>query len=313
MAPRATTTATKAAGGQQAVLGADNSALAKVAPAGLVTVDELDGFELVDGDDDGLSEVDGEDLKLSLKLWNMKGVDPVTKRQIPADVFFDTVTESTSETLDLVLLDLRKSNEWRDFVEAEKKSYVRCRSADRVTGTMQDGTERPCKQCPDAEWYTNEEGKKKRHCGPIYSVAAVEVETQQLCVLRFKSTSLSVIKAHLNRHHLGRRVINGQRKNYPLFAFTVRLTLKMDEGGVYSVPSIERTGICSRDLIGSAAENARFYRDTLSKHLDRLADKHDVDAGPSDSTRGGDTSFNPADFVDAPGETVPAGADFSHE
>lgn len=298
---------------QQALLGgASSTELATVDPAAtsaLVTHDELDGLD--DYGDDGLSQVDGDDLKLSLKIWNMKGIDPVTKRQIPADVFFDTVTETTSEHLDVVLLDLRKSREWREFLEAEKKSVIHCRSADRITGTMEDGTQRYCEGCPEAQWATTDEGKRKQRCGPVYSVAAVEVETQQLCVLRFKSTSLSVIKAHLNRHHLGRRVVAGQRKNYPLFAFKVRLSLKMDSGGLYALPSIERTGICSPDLIRSAAESAKFYRDTLSKHLDKLAER---DVEPAADAGGGDTSFDPSQFVDAPGETVGgAAAGFSHE
>ena len=149
---------------QQALLGgASSTELATVDPAAtsaLVTHDELDGLD--DYGDDGLSQVDGDDLKLSLKIWNMKGIDPVTKRQIPADVFFDTVTETTSEHLDVVLLDLRKSREWREFLEAEKKSVIHCRSADRITGTMEDGTQRYCEGCPEAQWATTDEGKRKQ-------------------------------------------------------------------------------------------------------------------------------------------------------
>ena len=304
--------ATKTKNEQQTLGGGTGTGLATTTQAstGLATMpqsaDDLALAGLFDGEDigdDGLSEIGGEDLKIPLKVWNMKGVDATTKRKIPEDVFYDTVTETTTDTLDLVLLDLRKTNEWRSYIEAEKKSVIHCRSNDRVRGEMTETHEvRDCATCPDAQWKKDEKGKPTKNCGAVYSVAALDTATSSLCLLRFKKTSLNAIKSHLNKNHLGRRVLpGGKRGNWPLFAFTVRARLRMDEGGVYSHIELERTGICTAELLRAAVEAKSFFSEFAAKNLDRLAEK-DLEAGGEQAA---DTSFDPAKLVvDAKGEST---------
>lgn len=314
------TKATAKAGQGQQQLG-ETTALATTSPAGALSTQMsaedaalaalFSGADM-GGIDDGLGQVAPEDIKLALKIWNMKGIDPETKRARPSDVFFDTVTEETSDTLDLVLLDLRKSNEWRTYSDAEKKSTVHCRSRDRVTGTMLDGAtpgmERPCQGCPEAQWTRDDKGKPKRLCGPVYAVAALDVATQQLCVLRFKSTSLSPFKAHLNKHHLGRRIVKGERGNWPLFAFTVRAKLRMDEGGNFAHIDLEKTGNVTPELLQQAVEAKRYYDDVADRYADKLAEK-DLEGGGDAEAPGSHSSQS---FVETQGEVSSAPPPFPH-
>jgi hypothetical protein len=313
MAPKAT--AAKQQQDQQALLGAGSAGLATIETGALAPANDEFDVSTFDGDD-GLSEVDESDIKVPLKVWNMKGIDPATQRQILADTFYDTVTEEISDELVLVFLDLHKSNEWREYIEAEKRTVIHCKSADRVTGTMSDGSQRSCSNCEDAKWRTDSDGKRSRRCQDVHTVAALEVETERLCVLRFKSTSLSPWRQHLNKHHLGRMKDprTGKVKNIQLIANRVKLTLKMAPGGVYAVPMFERLGLCSVELGKTAVSFAEFYKNVARAHLEKQLEKA---VEPGDAGEGGDTSFNPADFVDAPGESVPAGggasSGFSHE
>lgn len=263
--------------------------------------DELAGL----GDDigfdlDGLEEIDGSDIKLPLKVFNMKGTDGAGD-PIPPNVFFDTVTETTKKRLDLVLLTLHKTHLWSAFNSAESRTEIKCRSFDRQTGTMDDGTERPCKGCPDAQWRT-EAGKRTRNCGPVYNVFAIERDTKQPCAIRFKRTSLPVIQAHLNKHHIGRRIVNGKRANYPLFSFAVTASLKMSDDGKYAIPVLERGPVLDRAEIEMAAESAKFVREALLPELAKIEEK-DTDTGGSDSSASGNgAATRSEDFSDAPAD-----------
>lgn len=238
---------------------------------------------------DGLEEVGAEDIKIAVKVFNMKGTDQAGD-PIPANVFFDTVQETTAKAVDAVLLTLHKSNEFRRYDEAAGKSEIVCRSMDRVTGTMNTGEERQCKGCPDAQWRTDPDtGRRTRNCGPVYNVIGIDRETRQPFVIRFKRTSLSPFQQYLNKHFLGRRVIRGQRFNFPLFAFQTQLSLRMSDDKKYSLPVLERGDVLPREEILQCVESAKFYREVILPALEKLADQDD-DTG--DGGRGGDTSFD---------------------
>lgn len=224
--------------------------------------------------DDGLGEIDRDDIRISARVFNMKGTDPKTGRKIPEDAYFDTVDETVSDTIDAALLDLHKSNLYSRFSNAEDRTEIICRSYDRVTGTMQDsGEQRPCKGCPDAEW-RNEvvDGKQKRarNCGPVYNVFAVDRGTGLPFVVRFKRTSLDPIKSYLQKHFIGRRVLpGGKRTNYPLFAFQTRMSCTMDPSGKYALPVLQRGDLLSADEIKAHAEAQRFLREHMLAALDK--------------------------------------------
>lgn len=245
----------------------------------------LEGIDVGDG---GLGEIDQSDIKLPAKVFNMKGTD-ANGDPIPANVFFDTVEETTKKTLDLAFITLHKTNEWREFDEAKKESTIRCRSGDQVVGIMDNGTERRCEGCPDAKWRT-ENGKRTRRCGPVYNVIAMERDTQQPCVIRFKKTSLPVIQGHLQKHHLGKLIVGpGKRANVPLFSYAVFARLEMRDGGKYAVPVLER-GVAplSQAEITSHAASAKFYREHVLAIVEKIADKdQDTQAAAAD-----DTSFD---------------------
>lgn len=261
--------------------------------------------------DDGLTEVGAEDIKLPAKVFNFKGIDP-SGDPIPPNVFYDTITETTARTLDLMLINLHKTNEWREYDEAEGRSKVRCRSFDQVTGVMADsGLVRPCQGCPDAQWTSMEtsDGKTKRtrRCGPVYNVFAAELATRQPCVLRFKRTSLPVIQTYLNKHHIGRRLVAGKRTNWPLFVFHCKASLKMSDDKKYAIPVLEKLEILSREDIAQGAATVQYVKDVLLGELTKIIETDRSDEAAANG--GGDTSFDPdkfaadegKDFVDAPG------------
>jgi hypothetical protein len=254
---------------------------------------------------DGLDEVGSEDIKISARIFNFKGKDPKTGRAIPIDTFFDTVDETTQDTITATLLSLHKTNAWTEYVEAEGKTKTHCKSFDRVTGTMENGAQRPCEDCPDAQW-RNEGGKRKRNCGPVYNVVGIDEEGQKAFLIRFKRTSLDAFKQFLNRYFLGKRVVGGKRANYPLFAFKTIIGLKLSEDGKYSLPVLrceedERNQPIphTREKILDAQEQAKFYNDVMLPVLEKLADK-DTDAGAGE----GGPGFDAKDFLD--GDPKPA-------
>lgn len=242
---------------------------------------------------DGLEEIDNEDIKIPLKVFNMKGTDRAGD-PIPANVFYDTVTEETQKELTGQLLTLTKSNEWREYDEQKGESITHCRSFDRKIGTMRDGNTRACDGCPHAQW-RQQDGKPTRDCGTVYSLLGVDEEEQPF-ILRLKKTSIRPIKTYLNRYFLGKRVVGGKRGNYPLFAFATRVILKMVDGK-YAVPEFERGEVLDREQILRGKENAEFYREVMMPALQRAADT-DRDEGTPASSVSPDTSFNPNEFSD---------------
>lgn len=226
--------------------------------------------------DDGLGELDSRDIKLPTKVWNFKGID--TKGDpIAPNVFYDTVSEEWTRTLDLMLINLHKTNEWREFNNATKKNEVRCRSFDRVKGEMTaDGTIRPCKDCPDAKW-TTENGKRTRRCGEVWNIFAAELGTRQPCVLRFRRTSLPVIQSHVNKHHVGKRVMGNKRTNWPLYSFRVTASLKMVGDEVkYAIPVLEKVGNVTAEELELGAATVPYVKDVLLGELQKVVDAADV-------------------------------------
>ena len=272
--------------GKQQQKDSEQTALATAAAAAELAV--LDGLELAS---DGLDEVGNEDFKIALKVWNMKGTTP-DGEPIPPNVFFDTVDEKSSKTLRLVFLTLHKSKAWQAFDEQSKKMKTFCRSNDRAMGIMEGGTERPCANCPDAQW-RNEGGKRKRNCSDVYSAVALDLDTQQPCTLRFKRTSLPVIQSHLQKHHIGKRVHQGKRENVPFFYYQVNASLKMvGESTKYALPVLERgEAITDPARLQQLASEAQFFRDHILPIMDKLAEKDTGEDSDAAGPAGDDSSF----------------------
>lgn len=276
----------------------------------LHTSDELAGIvDVGEFDTDGLEEVDSTDLKIALKLNNMKGKGP-DGRAIPPDVFFDTVSETTKTHLRVVPLLLHKTNEWKEFNNATNESEMFCSSRDRVTGTMRktlgtltEGTVRPCKECPDHQWRTDPAtNKRSRRCGPVHNVVVIDRDDGQPAIVRFKRTGLPAWQTYLSKHFLGRRVVKGERTNYPLFAFETTIGLEMDDGGKYSMPTFKRGPVLSAEEIRVHARNAAEFRETIVPDLEKIMDK---DKGADSSGGEGGSNLNPADFQDGPAGGAP--------
>ena len=97
-----------------------------------------DFFDNVDVD--GMDDIDGEDIKLAVKLFNMGGVDSKGDSR-KKNVFFDNVTEESQDTIDCVILLTQKTHRWDVFDNAAKETNVICDSKDRRTGTLRETDE----------------------------------------------------------------------------------------------------------------------------------------------------------------------------
>ena len=274
-----------------------------------VVLDELAeaGIELDADAEDGLSEASGEDLKIASKVFNMKGKG-ADGRKIPEDAFYDTIDQTVKDRINAVFLYLHKSNVYSYYDNEDSRTVIVCRSFDRVTGTLEEtGEQRPCKGCPDDEWRT-EGGKRKKNCGAVYNVASLDRDTSMPFWLRFKRTSLPVIKTHLQRHHLGRRIVQGKRVNYPLFAFAVDLSCTMSDDGKYALPVIQRGQVLSSGEMHTCREAAAAIKENVIPMLTAS------DAQVADTVRDADTSFDPETFGgagQAPAGGTGAGDDFT--
>lgn len=269
------------------------SAIAKTesSAAPIAIVDELNGIMGVDGFDDGLGEIEASDVKLAALVFNMKGVDR-SGDPIAPNVFFNTLEETTTKKVSLVLLQLHKSHHYSEFDNAKNETVTHCRSFDRVTGTMADGGTRACNGCPHQEW-RSVEGKRKRDCAEVWNMFGVDRNTQTPVVIRFKKTSQPAIKDYLNKFHIGKRiaVVGGKQKrvNMPLFAFTCEASLKMDDTGKYAVPVLERGEVLPKEEIQAYAVESENVRAYMEKALGQVEAKVTAAEGGSGE---GDASFD---------------------
>ena len=277
------------------VLDAATQSLALDAGDDLAHIEDLDQLNI---EDDGLSEVDSSDIKLSTKVFNFKGMqsngDP-----IQANTFYDTLTEEIDRELHLILIKTHKTNEWREYDAAAKKSNVMCRSFDRLKGVMADGTIRPCQGCPDAEWRAapdaNGRMKRTRRCSPVHNVFAVQVPSLQTCVIRFRKTALKPIQEYVSRHHFMKRKVLDKKtgtlklQNYPLYTYFCTATLKMSEDRQpYAIPVLTRGPELPVQLFKQALEVIKYVNTVLLGELNKIVD------APEPSTDDGDTSFDTA-------------------
>lgn len=266
----------------------------------------------IEFEDDGLGELDGGDYKVAALVLNSKAMDE-RGRAIPPDVFYNTVDETTTEKVDGVLLHLHKTNLFSEFDNVKNEQVTRCRSFDRVVGEMADGTKRPCEGCPDAQWRTTPEGKRTRNCGDVYNMFGVDRATGMPFVYRAKKTSLPIIKQHLQKHHIGRRMVQVKdaetgkivmrRANYPLFAFAVEIKAKMMQNGgtTWAVPVITRGALLSADEMAEHSASQQF----LAKNLAGMFG--DIEKRAEQADGGGDTSFDTASY----GKPDEKGQDFN--
>ena len=247
--------------------------------------------------DDGLSEVTPNDLRTPLKLYNLKQAEGVAR--ITQDAFLDTIDKSVTTELNLVLLELHKSNVYAVFNNRDQRNVTMCSSFDQVTGVWAaDDTTRPCRGCPDAVWRTEVDqktGEKRRTvpCSEVWTVAAFDLDAQRPCFIKFKKTSMDAIRNYLQANHIGKRALpGGRRGNIPLYAYRVRVTIGMHKGGNFAIPAIHRGAVLSPGDLKVMHETALGIRETFRTRLD-IADREAGGMG-GDGGEGADTSFDPA-------------------
>lgn len=276
---------------------------------------EIEGYDQLEIEDDGLGELGIEDVKLPVKIWNAAALDS-DGNPIPKNKFFDTVTEEVQSELNVIPVKDHITNEWREYDEATGKGNVRCASFDRVTGAMDDGTIRKCEGCPDAKWENvqRDDGRMKRtrRCGPVHNVFAAELVGLKPCVIRYKRTSLTVIQNYWSRYHFMQRSVRDKRTgkiskvNYPAFALGCRITLRMSDDKKYAIPVMECLGELPLELIAQGNETCKYVNAVLMSKLPKAVESEMVHATVVDE----DTSFDTSKMGTDGGMGGGAGQDF---
>lgn len=279
---------------------------AALAPVQTTDRDELAAYG-VDADvDDGLGGVGAGDIRLANLQINAKKLDK-NGRQVPADQLYNTLDETVRAEVNAVFLLRRKSNEYSIYHEAEKVYERKCSSRDQVTGTMADGTQRPCRGCPDAAWFTSDQGKRKKNCAEVHRVIGVDRESLQLFSMRFQKSSARVIEQHLAKHHIGRRIAGGKRLNYPLYTFALKISARMAGPKTsHALPVIEHAGVLGREEFELCKSSSEAVASQIDQVLDQAEANEqksgDVGGSDADDSGGGDTSFDAAAYGGGEGQ-----------
>lgn len=262
------------------------------------------GEEFLDDMDDGFGENDAEDQRLGSIVWNSEGErgSGANTFELRKSQFFDTVDETAVEELRLILLYKVKSQLLEERDEAEDRKERLCRSFDRKNG---EPTERAkalypdlswkCDPCPKRVW----DGRNPPACAAVLNVYVLNLETGQPRRMRFLKSSYKPFNDHLNKHHTGKIFMGGRRRNVPLCAYEVKVTLRSKKGkagGLYYVPVFDVVRTLTRDEAMEVSGLARTMREH-EKALREFEDREEPD-----------TSFPPAgsndDFRDDDGATT---------
>ena len=219
----------------------ETTAVATVNPAtDLALPDDL-AQEL--GELNALGELDKDDRPLPIKAYNMKMKDDEGE-WVPKDSFFDTSTEEIVESIDGVLLTIKKTRRNSIYIEGQG-SEILCRSDDMKTGFDQDGKEIECASCHKKNWRRNE----KPECSLVYNFIGVDQATGQPFLVRAKGTSLAPARRYIAKFFTSKlKLKNGQYADLPLFVFKTRLSLEKPDG-TYAVLKMENLGQCSNEEI----------------------------------------------------------------
>jgi len=300
---------------------ADNSATSALAAAPQTEAEQLAAlYGDTKVEDDGLQEADSDDMRLPVIVWNMKGKDPKTNELRRLDEFYDTLNEVSHRQLRVAFVHLHKTRLFSRFNNDTNENVIYCSSKDGVTGRMREkhpdglqlkgprgellpivqGTVRDCKTCPDSDWHQNSAGKNIRNCDPVYGIFAAHLDEQNRptdgFLLRFKRTGLPPLKTHMQKHHLGRRILpNGSRVNVPLYTFACTLTLEISKNGNFATPLITRGEILPKTTIDLLADQAKLFAqvsDIASEAADSQEQRHEAGdnsrAGAGGEMRGDD-------------------------
>jgi hypothetical protein len=178
---------------------------------------------------DSLAEIAPEDRLIAHECFNVKLRDK-EGAWIPANCFFNTVTEEVSEELDAVLLFLKKSRRYVTWDE-EKGSSLVCFSLDLKNGSWQQEPfdARACEACPLQKWGNGRNGTPPK-CKIVWNFVGINLKSSDPFVISAKSTSLKPVKQFVNQYFIGKM----RGKNLPLFCYAVKLKLAQPTG-TYSV------------------------------------------------------------------------------
>jgi len=180
-----------------------------------------------------LEEIDDADKMVPWYFFNnkLKGPDDAW---LASDVFFHSLREDTTETIEATLLFLRKTHRYRLYTEGEGSKTL-CASLDRVEGLWREtGEVLSCADCRYAPLPQNWTNGTPPPCQLIWTLVGFDEANQEPFAINAKATSLTPAKRFLNQHFL--RKFKG--KDLPLFVYRVRIGLTQPTG-TYAVLSFE--------------------------------------------------------------------------
>jgi hypothetical protein len=167
-----------------------------------------------------LAEITPEDRMIPHECFNVKLKDK-NDQWIPANRFFNTVTEEVNEEIDAALLFLKKSRKYVEWDE-DAGSTLMCHSLDLETGNWQEPAEfRRCEICPLQRWTGNGRNSEPPKCKLVWNFVGVNLKNGDPFIVSAKSTSMKPVRQFLNKYYIGK--LRG--KNLPLFCYAVKLKL----------------------------------------------------------------------------------------
>ncbi len=213
-----------------------------------------------------LDALDKEDRPLPFWIFNAK-IRLEDGSWVPKDTFFNTVSELCKDEIDCVLLHLRKTRRYAEYIEGVG-TQVYCRSDDLLEGITEDGEIRSCDSCPNKNWGAGRGRDAAPKCGIVYNLIGIDLEDQSPFIVRAKSTSLKPVQKYIARHFARKlRRPGGVLGDYPLFVYQTRLSLRMPTDN-YSVLSLEKMGTCTQDQVREFTELYKYFKDSARVRTD---------------------------------------------
>ena len=220
-----------------------------------------------------LDEVAPEDRIIPHECYNVK--IKAGDEWVAPDVFFNTVSETTTKEIAAALLFLKKTRKYSTFSEDAGTKLV-CKSLDMQNGQWQDPEEtRSCETCPFQKWGKD---RKPPACKEVWNFVGVNLATGEPFLVSAKGASIKPVKAFLNTHFIGKL---GGGAHLPLYVYRTRLRLDRPKG-TYSILAPE---------IGDAfnADEITRWDDMCQKLASHVAASLDREDEPADDQAGGDS------------------------
>ena len=242
--------------------------------------EEMDEMLALFGGESGMEDMDDSDFARRYPRWmvncpvRIPEGKPDAGKRAPKENWTNTGDPTQSvEHLEVILLQLRKTNHSAVYDRAEQRNQTLCVSIDQTTGHMPEGVTRQCDGCPDKEWGDKSlpDDQRKPKCNEEWQLLAVHASDPMGDFIRIsfaRDDIPKILKPYLQANHAIRRA--GKLIKIPLPAYVVRLGSR-EKGEGYG-PTMECLAPTMVDTIKALASRSEESRETLTEILQTFLD-----------------------------------------